>query len=99
TENEINSNEWKDAIFLVRRNDLQVQINFDVTIEHAKNYDQLIHYVITEDLYKNKPVHGNIQQKFLSVSDTKSNTLCGILPLSIRMKITLTTNICTNDGM
>lgn len=52
-----------------------------------------------EDSYKNKPIYGNTREKFLSVSDTKSNPLCGILPLSIGMKIALTVNICTNDGM
>jgi hypothetical protein len=99
TENELNSPEWKDAIFLVRRNDLRVQINFEATIKHARNHNQLVYYICAEDIYKKKPVTGNIRRKFLSVSDTKTNTLCGILPLSIGMKVALTVNICTNDGM
>jgi hypothetical protein len=33
------------------------------------------------------------------VPDTKDNAIAGILPLSVGMKVALTVNICTNDGM
>ncbi|CAG8528287.1 24356_t:CDS:2 [Cetraspora pellucida] len=99
TEDELNLPEWKNPVFLVRRNDLQIQINLEATIKHAKYNNQPVYYICTKDTYKDRSLHGNIRQKFLSVSDTKSNTLCGILPLSIGMKLALTINICMHDGM
>ncbi|CAG8771236.1 5176_t:CDS:2, partial [Cetraspora pellucida] len=99
TRNDINLPEWKNATFLVRRNDLRIQINFEAAINYARDHNQLIHFICAEDTYKNRPVCGNIRRKYLSVMDTKSNALCGILPLSIGMKIAITTNICISDGM
>ncbi|CAG8717190.1 1585_t:CDS:2 [Cetraspora pellucida] len=86
-ENEINSPKWDNAI------------NFEAAIEHAKTHNQPIYYICADDKYKNKPVDGSIRQRFLSLSDAKSNLLCGILPLSIGIKVALTVNICTNNGM
>ncbi|CAG8675821.1 7287_t:CDS:2, partial [Scutellospora calospora] len=54
-DNRIKNNEWKNATFLVTRNDL--------------------------------------------LSDTKENALAGILPLTVRMTVILTVNICICDGL
>ena len=51
------------------------------------------------DSYRRTRLQGSHRRKFSSAPDTKDNARCGILPLSIGMKIVLTLNICTNDGL
>lgn len=91
--------EWKDAVFLVSRNQLRVQMNFDATREHANDANQPIIYSCAEDAYKKVLLRGRHRRSFLSAADTKENTLCGILPLSIGMKVVFTINVCTKDGL
>lgn len=95
----IATQEWKDAVFLVSRNQIRVQINFDATLEHANEVDQHVIYSCAEDTYKKIPLQGRLRKSFLSAPDTKENSLCGILPLSIGMKIVFTVNVCTQDGL
>jgi len=91
--------EWKDAGFLVSRNQIRVQMNFEVTLEHVKDKIQCVIYSCAEDIYKKVKLKGRIRRSFLSAPDTKENNLCGILPLSIGMRVVFTINICTNDGI
>jgi len=91
--------EWRDAVFLVSRNQIRVQMNFDATKEYADKMKQFVVYSCAEDTYKKIPLKGSKRRSFLSASDTKENALSGILPLSIGMKVVLTVNICTNDGL
>ncbi|CAG8602697.1 2590_t:CDS:2 [Cetraspora pellucida] len=72
-----------NATYLVTRNDLRVQINFDATRENAQKHNKLLIYSCAEDSYRHRLLHGSSQKKFLSVSDTKENALYGILPLFI----------------
>ncbi|CAG8662930.1 22092_t:CDS:10, partial [Cetraspora pellucida] len=65
----------RNAIFLITRNDLYVQLNFDATREH--------------DYYNNQPL----------IYSCAYNTRCGILPLSINIKVVITINICANDNL
>lgn len=91
--------EWRNAIFLVQRNQLRVQLNFDATREYANDNHQPIIYCCAEDSYKKVLLQGTQRRIFLSASDTKENALCGILPLSIGMKVALTVNFFTKDGL
>jgi len=91
--------EWKDASILVTRNEARVQLNFDATVEHAQDLGQPLIYSCAEDSYRQTILTGYHRQNFLSTPDTKDNALCGILPLSISMKVVLTVNICTADGL
>jgi hypothetical protein len=95
----VNSLEWKDASFLVTRNEVRVLLNFYATIEHARNLGHLVIYSCAEGSYRHTLLTGRGRRKFLSSPDTKDNTLCGILSLPIGMKIALTVNICTADGL
>ncbi|CAG8647573.1 17845_t:CDS:2 [Cetraspora pellucida] len=95
----INSQEWKDNTFLITRNNLYVQLNFEVAKEHAYNNNQLIIHSCAQDFYNQRILTENNQLKFLSVSDIKENALCEILLLSINMKVILIVNICTNDKL
>lgn len=78
---------------------MRIQINLESTINQAKSHNQPIYYIYAKDTYKNNTICNSIKRKFLSISDTKSNALCGILPLSIGMKLALTVNIYVRDGM
>ncbi|CAG8696211.1 1394_t:CDS:10 [Cetraspora pellucida] len=51
------------------------------------------------DSYNRTILIRNNHLKFLSMSDMKDNALCGILPLSINMKVVITVNICANDNL
>ncbi|CAG8676525.1 5500_t:CDS:2, partial [Cetraspora pellucida] len=84
--NSINSQEWKNAVFLVTRNNFHVLLNLNATIEYAQQNKQLLIYFCTEDSYNRTILIRKIQQSFLSTSDTKDNALCSILPLSINIK-------------
>jgi len=95
----VNTQEWKDAVFLVTRNELRVQLNFEVTKEYARNHGQLLFFSCAEDYYHRKLITGNNRLRFLSAADIKDNVLSGILPLSIGMKVVLTVNICVPDGL
>jgi len=95
----VNSKEWKDAVFLVTRNEVRVQLNFDVTKEHARDREQPLIFSCAENYYHRKFITGNNRLKFLSAPDTKENVLSGILPLSLGMKVVLTVNICVPDGL
>ncbi|CAG8441197.1 2797_t:CDS:2 [Scutellospora calospora] len=99
SDNLIDSEEWRDVTFLVTKNNLRVQLNLEAVKEYAYDNNQFIIYSYAIDSYNRKILTGNNLLKFLSVSDIKKNTLCGILPLSINMKVVLTVNICTNDIM
>ncbi|CAG8821224.1 9194_t:CDS:1, partial [Cetraspora pellucida] len=96
---QINNQHLDDATFLVTRNDIRVQLNFDTTVENARKRNKLLIYSCAEDTYCRHPLKGNMRKKFLSVSDTKENALSGILPLFIGMKVILTINICISDNM
>ncbi|CAG8715462.1 7039_t:CDS:10, partial [Cetraspora pellucida] len=98
-DNTISSIDWRDAIFLVPRNDLYVQLNFDATKEHAYYNNQPLIYSYAQDSYNRNILTRNIRNKFLSTPDTKDNALCGILPLSINMKVVITVNVCTNNNL
>lgn len=98
-DNRINSKQWKDASFLVPRHDLRVQMNFDAAVEHARNAQQPIIFSCAEDSFKRVRQTGRARREYLSTSDSKNNPLAGIVPLSIGMKVSLTYNICTNDGL
>src|SRR3982751_2518036 len=98
-DNHINTDEWMDAAFLVTRNETRVQMNFDATRQHASNNNQPIIYSCAIDKYRKIPLTGQHRHAFLSTPDTKENSLAGILALSIGMKVVLTVNICTNDGL
>ncbi|CAG8552809.1 14739_t:CDS:2 [Cetraspora pellucida] len=98
-DNQIIIPEWKDATFLVTRNDIRVQLNFDATREHACHFNQLLIYSCAIDFYNRTILNRKIRLKFLSTPDINENALCGILPLSIGMKVILTVNICTNDNL
>ena len=74
-------------------------MNFDATRQHASNSHQPIIYSCAVDRYRNIPLTGRHRRAFLSTPDTKENSLAGILPLSIGMKVVLTVNVCTNDGL
>lgn len=95
----IATDEWKRSVFLVTRNQLRARLNFEATREYADDQRQLIVYSCARDTYNGNPIEGSTRRRFLSVSDTKENSLCGILPLSIGIKVLITTNICANDGL
>ena len=95
----IDTDEWRDASFLVARNEVRVQINFDAARQHASDSRQPIIYSCAVDTYRKIPLTGRHRRAFLSTPDTKENSLAGILPLSIGMKVVLTINVCTNDGL
>ncbi|CAG8567341.1 16175_t:CDS:2 [Cetraspora pellucida] len=97
--NRINSYEWKNVTFLITRNDLYIQLNFNATKEHAYDNNHHVIYFCAQDSYNKRILTRNNHLKFLSTPDTKENTLCSILPLSINMNVVLTTNICTNDNL
>jgi hypothetical protein len=91
--------EWRQAVFIVTKNDERVQLNLEAAKEHAHDLQQIIYYSCAEDTYQRHPLHGRRRLHFLSASDTKENSLCGILPLTIGMKATITVNICIKDGL
>ena len=94
----ITNPEWRDAVFLVSRNQIRVQIDFDATKEYAENITSSSSTLVPRILTKNSAKRIKTS-KFSSALDIKENALSGILPLSIGMKVTLTVNICTNDGL
>src|SRR5260364_339979 len=98
-DNQIVSDEWKDATFLVTHNDIRVQLNFDTSKEHANDLSQPLIYSYAQDTYRQKILTGTNRKKFLSASDAQQNALCGILPLFIGMKVILTVNICIHDNL
>src|SRR5215212_6697577 len=91
----IKTQEWKDAAFLVSRNDVRIQLNFNAAKEHAQDLQQPVIYSCAQDSYRRTPLTGSNRRRFLSTPDAKENALCGILLLSIGMKVALTVNICT----
>jgi len=95
----VKSPEWKDAAIIVTRNELRVQLNFDAVIEYANDHGQPVIYSCAEDTFRRTLLTGSNRRKFLSAPDTKDNALSGILPLSVGMKVVLTVNICTVDGL
>jgi len=64
-----------------------------------KKTNQFVVYSCAEDTYKQVLLKGLKRRSLLSASDTKENILSGILPLAIGMKLILTFNVCTNDGL
>ncbi|CAG8460920.1 5301_t:CDS:2 [Cetraspora pellucida] len=93
------ANILKNATFLVTRNDLYVQINFEATREYAYYNNQPLIYSCTQDSYNHNILTENNSLRFLATSDTKDNAVCGILPLFINMKVVITINICANDNL
>src|SRR4051812_31242005 len=89
----VKTQEWKDAAFLVSRNNFRVQLNLSAAREHAQDLQQPVVYSCARDSYLRKPLTGSNRQRFLSTPDVNENALCGILPLSIGMKVSLTVNI------
>ena len=98
-DNRINTDEWMGASFLVTRNEIRVQINFDATRQHASDSHQPIIYSCAVDRYRKIPLTGRHRRAFWSTPDTKENSLAGTLALSIGMKVVLTVNVCTNDSL
>jgi len=68
-------------------------------MEHARDRQQPLVYSCAEDSYRQTVLTGSNRGRFLSTPNIKENALCGILPLSIGMKVVLTVNICTDDGL
>jgi len=60
----ITNPEWRDAVFLVSRNQIRVQIDFDATKEYAENTNQFIIYSCAEDTYKKTPLKCSKRQSF-----------------------------------
>ncbi|CAG8698204.1 7397_t:CDS:2 [Cetraspora pellucida] len=82
--------------------------NYKLTKEQLKNLQKLwtnIEYIIIdeismiEDSYNKLPLTGKNRLRFLSMLDTKDNAFCGILSLSINMKVIITVNINVNDNL
>ncbi|CAG8631728.1 15290_t:CDS:2, partial [Cetraspora pellucida] len=46
------------AIFLVRRNDLRIQLNFEATIKHTRYHNQPTYFVCAKDTYHDKSLCG-----------------------------------------
>ena len=66
-------------------------MNFDMTRQHAHGHHQLLIYSCAEDTYRGVRLTGRNRRNFLPAPDTKENTLCGILPLSIGMRVIFNT--------
>src|SRR5215469_11169419 len=79
TGNEIASEDWKEAVFLVARNDLRVQLNFEGAMEHAAKHCQIAYFCLSYDTYRKQEVPRLWKERFWSVSDTGTNSLSGIL--------------------
>lgn len=98
-DDQIAHGDWKNAAFIVTRNEERILINFDATKEHAHDAQQSVIYSCAEDIRGGGLLTGRKRLKYLSVSDVKKNELCGILPLSIGMEVVITINICVNDSL